>query len=229
VFDVDGTLVDSERDGHRVAFNEAFAAGGLPYRWDVAEYGRLLAITGGRRRIAAYLRERGHADDEAADLAARLHKDKTSRMRNFILDGLIGPRPGVTELLDALGAAGIPLAVATTGTRDWAEPLVDRLFGLDRFAVVLTGTEVTALKPDPAVYTEALRRLDVPARQALAVEDSANGLRSAVAAGLPCLVVTNDYTAGSDFTGAAAVYDGFEACLADPASPVWSGPRQPAR
>ncbi|MBO0819237.1 MAG: HAD-IA family hydrolase [Nocardiopsaceae bacterium] len=225
VFDVDGTLVDSERDGHRVAFNAAFEAGGLPYRWDVPTYGRLLAITGGRRRIAAFLRERGHDDSEAADLAARLHQDKTSRMRDFILNGLIGPRPGVTRLLDELGAAGIPLAVATTGTRDWAEPLVDRLFGLDRFAVVLTGTEVTALKPDPAVYTEAVRRLDVPPKLALAVEDSANGLRSATAAGLPCVVVTNGYTAEQDFTGAAAVYDGFEPCLADRSGPVWSGPR----
>lgn len=228
VFDVDGTLVDSERDGHRVCFNAAFAAAGLPYRWDVPEYGRLLAITGGRRRIAAYLREQGHDADEALEMATRLHKDKTSRMRDFVTEGEISPRPGVRELLDALGQAGITLAVATTGTRDWAEPLLRRLFPDEPFSLVLTGSEVTELKPDPAVYTEALRRLEVPADRALAVEDSGNGLRSALGAGMPCVVVTNDYTAGTDFTGAAAVYDGFGACLEDRSGPVWSGPRPPA-
>src|SRR5581483_4513555 len=77
IFDVDGTLADTERDGHRVAFNEAFAAAGLSYRWDVAEYGELLATTGGRRRIERYLRSRQHSPDEVAALAAKLHKDKT--------------------------------------------------------------------------------------------------------------------------------------------------------
>lgn len=225
VFDVDGTLVDSERDGHRVCFNASFAAFGLPYRWDVATYGRLLAITGGRRRIATFLQSQGHAAPEALDLATRLHKDKTSRMRDFVTEGTISPRPGVRQLLADLREAGVRLAVATTGTREWAEPLLRRLFGDEMFTLVLTGTEVPELKPDPAVYTEALRRLDVPAERALAVEDSRNGLRSALAAGMPCVVVTNEYTAGSDFTGAAAVYDSFEACRADRSGPLWSGPR----
>lgn len=227
VFDVDGTLVDSERDGHRVAFNAAFAAHGLPYRWGVAEYGRLLSVTGGRRRLAAFLRTQGHADEEAAALAARLHSDKTRRMRAFVGQGMIGPRPGVREVLTRLRTDGVTLAVATTGTRDWVEPLLRRLFGDGLFSVMLTGTEVTALKPDPAVYTEALRLLNVPADRTLAVEDSANGLRAARAAGLPCLVVTNGYTADADFTGAAAVYDGFASCLADRAGPLWHGPRLP--
>jgi HAD superfamily hydrolase (TIGR01509 family) len=226
VFDVDGTLVDSEPGGHRVAFNAAFAASGLPYRWGVAEYGRLLAITGGRRRLAAYLEGRGYSRLEAAALAARLHRDKTSRMREFIGRGAIRPRPGVPELLRELSAAGVTLAVATTGARDWVEPLLEQLFGGDMFALTLTGTEVRALKPDPAVYTEALRRLAVPAERALAVEDSANGLRAALAAGLRCVVVTNDYTSGQEFSGAAAVYPGFGACLADRSGPLLGGVSQ---
>jgi HAD superfamily hydrolase (TIGR01509 family) len=219
IFDVDGTLVDSERDGHRVAFNAAFTASGLPYHWDVAGYGRLLEVTGGRRRLAAFLEGQGHDAGTAASLAARLHRDKTGRMRELVARGAIAPRPGVGELLSELASAGVKLAVATTGTREWVEPLLTRLFG-DLFTVVVTGCDVPALKPDPAAYTEALARLGVPAGSALAVEDSSNGLRAAVAAGLACVVVTNEYTRGQDFSGAAAVYPGFASCLADNAGPL---------
>lgn len=220
VFDVDGTLVDSERDGHRVAFNAAFAACGLPYRWGVVEYGQWLTITGGRRRLTAFLESEGYAARDASALAARLHRDKTFRMREFVRYGMINPRPGVRELLERLRSAGVTLAVATTGSREWAEPLLNRLFGPGLFSVMLTGTEVPELKPDPAVYAEVLRRLSVPPERALAVEDSVNGLKSARAAGMPCVVVTNDYTEGYAFSGAAAVYDSFETCLADRAGPL---------
>jgi HAD superfamily hydrolase (TIGR01509 family) len=225
VFDVDGTLADSERDGHRVAFNAAFAAHGLPYHWDVDEYGQLLGVTGGRRRLAGFLEDRGYDAPAAAALAARLHRDKTVRMREFAGRGAIAPRPGVRELLGELTSAGVTLAVATTGTREWVEPLLTGLFGADLFAVVVTGSDVPALKPDPAAYTEALRGLGVPAARALAVEDSANGLHAAVAAGLGCVVVTNEYTRDQDFGGAAAVYPGFAECLADAGGPLLSGVR----
>jgi len=220
VFDVDGTLVDSERDGHRVAFNAAFAAQGLPYRWDAAEYGRLLTVTGGRRRLAAFLEGRGYDAHRAATLAARLHGEKTERMRRLVDRGEISPRPGVRDLLDELATAGVTLAVATTGTREWVEPLLSGLFGSDLFAVVVTGSEIPALKPDPAVYTEVLGRLGVPADRALAVEDSSNGLRAALGAGLKCVVVTNEYTHDQDFSGAAAVYPEFASCRADQGGPL---------
>jgi HAD superfamily hydrolase (TIGR01509 family) len=147
-------------------------------------------------------------------------------MREFVRHGMINPRPGVRELLDRLRSAGVTLAVATTGSREWAEPLLDRLFGPRMFSVMLTGSEVPELKPDPAVYKEALHRLNVAPDRAVAVEDSANGLKAARGAGMPCVVVTNDYTADSNFSGAAAVYDGFESCLADRSGVLWRG--QPA-
>lgn len=225
IFDVDGTLVDSERDGHRLGFNAAFAAHGLPYRWDVAEYGELLAITGGRRRIAAYLKGHGYDEAEAGALAAELHRDKTEWMRDFVSGGGIAARPGVRELLEDLVAGGVTLAVATTGTRDWVEPLLANLFGTDLFELVVTGSEIRTLKPDPAVYHEALAKLSVPAERAVAVEDSSNGLRAALGAGLDCVVVTNDYTRRQDFTGAVAIYPGFAAWRADRANPLLAGVR----
>lgn len=209
VFDVDGTLVDSERHGHRVAFNDAFTAFELPYIWDEATYGRLLAITGGQRRLSTYLTERGHAADEADRLAAALHQHKTERFRHLCEQGRIPARPGVVELLDDLAAAGIPVGVATTGTREWVAPLLDRLFGLDRFAFVLTGTGVPRRKPASDVYDAARQQLDHPRRAAVAIEDSANGLIAAHAAGLPCLIAVNDYTRDEEFAGADLVTDGF--------------------
>lgn len=209
LFDVDGTLVDSERHGHRVAFNDAFAKLGLPYRWDEETYGQLLAITGGRRRLAHYLREQGHDADEADDLAVRLHADKTELFSAACQRGAVPARPGVTRLLDELAAADATVGIVTTGSRGWVEPLLDNLFGLDRFALTLTGDEIDDRKPSPAIYHAALEALGVPAREVVAVEDSRNGLESALAADVPCLLVVNDYTREEDPSGAELVVDGF--------------------
>ncbi len=211
IFDVDGTLADSERDGHRVAFNLAFEELDLPYRWDVEPYGRLLAITGGQRRIQSYLEGQGVGEDERAALAPRLHARKTELFQELVAGGKVGARPGATELVDELDQAGVRLAVATTGSRAWVEPLLERLFGPDRFSPVITGDEAPERKPDPSAYLLALEELGLPAPEALAVEDSANGLRAAHDAHLACIVVVNDYTADDDFDGAELVVDSFEA------------------
>jgi HAD superfamily hydrolase (TIGR01509 family) len=209
IFDVDGTLADTERDGHRPAFNAAFAEHGLDVEWGVAEYGRLLAITGGRRRIAADLRDRGMGG-EADVLAARVHATKTALFTERVTSGAIVARPGLPELVADLTATGVRLAVATTGRRSWVEPLLDRLLGAYPIEVVVTGDDVAELKPDPEVYQRALAGLGLPACDALAVEDSPVGLRAATAAGLATVVVTNGYTAGPSFPGAAAVLPGYD-------------------
>ena len=208
VFDVDGTLVDSERHGHRVAFNLAFEEFGLPYRWDEGEYGRLLRTTGGRRRIEGYLAARG-VGDERADLAAALHERKTAIMTGLIEEGRIAARPGVTRLLAELAAAGSVLAVATTGSRSWVERVLARSTPDAAFAVVVTGTDVQARKPDPEAFVRAVDQLGLPAADVVAVEDSAEGLESALGAGLRCAVVVNGYTEDHDLAGADLVLDGF--------------------
>jgi HAD superfamily hydrolase (TIGR01509 family) len=238
VFDVDGTLVDSERDGHRVAFNVAFAAADLPYRWDEVTYGDLLQITGGRRRLAAYLERQGVPAGESEKLAGRLHRVKTEVFVEMVGAGEIEPRPGVWELLRDLERAGARLAVATTGSPDWVHSLLARRFGDVDFEVVVTRRESPVLKPEPDAYRVALEQLGLPGGPAVAVEDSQNGLVAARRAGMPCVIVANPYTAGQLFERAALVLDDFRtldaATLRGLAERRWSrgrpaAPRAPRR
>jgi HAD superfamily hydrolase (TIGR01509 family) len=209
VFDVDGTLVDSERDGHRVAFNRAFEEAGLPDRWDVELYGELLETTGGDRRIKAYFEGRGMPADESAELARRLHPRKTEIFAAMARNGDFEPRPGVLELIGELEDAGVRLAVATTGTGAWVHPMLENLFGPGRFEVVVTADEAPVRKPDPSAHLLAVERLGLAAAQAPTIEDSLNGLQAAKAAGLACVIVVNDYTREQDFEAADLILDSF--------------------
>ena len=215
IFDVDGTLVDSERDGHRVAFNLAFEAAGLADRWDVRTYGKLLEITGGERRLHHYLLQAHSGLPESVDppeftaLAAELHRSKTRFFTDMIRASSIPPRRGVVRLLDELGDEGVALGIATTGSAEWVRPLIDGLFGEDRFATVVTGDDVGSRKPDPDAYLLALGNLGVPAGAAVAVEDSGPGLTSARRAELACVVVANSYTKLPDVCEADVLLDGF--------------------
>ena len=223
LFDVDGTLVESERDGHRVAFNEAFAEAGLPDRWDVPHYRELLAVTGGEARLLHYFATTWGAADAApvpdADwpaLAKRLHRVKTERFQAMVLAGRIPLRAGVRRLVDELTSAGIRLGVVTTGSPEWVEPLLAGHFGPGRFAVVVTGREVPILEPDPSAYLLALARLEADPEAVLAVEDSGPGLAAATAAGIACVVTGNDETRFEEVTSAPLVLEG----LGEPDSPA---------
>lgn len=224
MFDVDGTLVDSERDGHRVAFNKAFEQAGLPDRWDVGTYGALLRVTGGGRRLTHWFEGQGRTPEQARELAIPLHRRKTEIMRGLVESGRISARPGVLRLLDELDEAGVAMHVATTGTRAWVEPLLDRVFG-PRFRTMVTGTEVTELKPSPAVYLRVLELTGCAAERTVAVEDSANGVRAAVGAGLRCVAAYNDYTQADDLAGATLVTGGMDA----PELVAWFRDRMPER
>ena len=209
ILDVDGTLVDSERHGHRVAFNLAFEEFDLPYRWDEDEYGELLRITGGQRRLHHYLSEQGMDEDERSGLVPELHGRKSEILRDLIDDGKLEPRPGAVRLLRELQERGCALAVATTGSRSWVEHLLERLLADVHWQVVVTGDDVEERKPDPEAFTLALDRLGVGAERSVVVEDSAEGVEAARAARLACAVVVNGYTVDHDLDEAELVLDGF--------------------
>ena len=201
LWDVDGTLADTERDGHRVAFNMAFAEAGLERRWDEVTYGKLLSVTGGKERMR-YDIELGGMPALSDEEIARLHARKTILYQQLIADGKIPLRPGVRRLLEAAYAESITLGVATTTTPAALEVLIEHGLGVewfDRFAVLAAGDIVPAKKPAPDIYDYALEQLQMDASEALAIEDSGHGLRAAKSAGLKCVVAINGYTVGQEY------------------------------
>lgn len=207
LWDVDGTLADTERDGHRVAFNMAFAEAGMERRWDVPTYGELLQVTGGKERMSFDIQRGGMPDISDAKIAA-LHGRKTMMYQQLIAEGRIPLRPGVRRLLEAAFTDGILLGVATTTTPAALDALIKHSLGqewFERFAVLAAGDIVPAKKPAPDIYEYAMQQLGVHADQTLALEDSGNGWLAAQAAGLRCVVTINDYTRTQNFTGADLV------------------------
>jgi HAD superfamily hydrolase (TIGR01509 family) len=209
IFDVDGTLADTERDGHRPAFNAAFAEAGLDWHWSVELYGELLAVTGGKERMRHYLAQyrpefevdrQAYADVDA--LIAHLHRRKTEHYVALL---------GVLRLLREARAAGVRLAIATTTTPENVTALLESgpEPGLvDGFEVIAAGDVVREKKPAPDIFELALAQLNLPASACVAIEDSENGVRSALGAGLEALLVTtSSYTETQDFSGATLVVD----------------------
>lgn len=225
IFDVDGTLADTERDGHRVAFNAAFDEFGVNWHWDVETYGELLAITGGKERMRHFYEHYPDAwnifDDfklRLDELIPELHKAKTRHYTELLATGAIPLRPGVERLLNEARESGLRLAIATTTTPENVTGLLEHTLGcesIDWFEVIAAGDIVPAKKPAPDIYDYALREMHIDADACLAFEDSGNGIRSSQGASLATVVTINDYTRDHDFSGAALILDH----MGDPGQP----------
>jgi HAD superfamily hydrolase (TIGR01509 family) len=211
LWDVDGTLAETERDGHRIAFNRAFEACGLPWRWDVGRYGELLRITGGRERLLHDMATRADAPPllgERLALAARLHRCKNGCYAELVASGGIALRAGVAELIRECRDSGTRLAIATTTSRANVQALLAQQLGpqaIGWFDAVLCGEDVQRKKPDPEVYRLALGRLGLTGPQTLAIEDSPGGVAAAREAGVPVVVTRSMYFAGDSVEGAIAI------------------------
>lgn len=242
LFDVDGTLADTERDGHRVAFNRAFEEAGVGWFWDETRYGELLRVTGGKERIRLFISEDWPELLREPDIDRRikaLHAAKTRHYLSLLEAGAIPLRPGVRRLLKEARAAGLRLAIATTTTPENVTTLLRTALGesergesgrvesgrgdsrlggsgTDWFEVIAAGDVVPAKKPAPDIFELALSELGLQAAQCIALEDSENGLQASLGAGIPTVVTTNSYTKDQEFTGALAVLDGF----GEPGNPV---------
>lgn len=210
VFDVDGTLSETE-ELHRRAFNETFAAFGLPWIWDRSLFRHLYKVTGSKERIAHFIRAHGGAlpiGELEREFIARLHREKTERYLALINSGAAVLRPGIERLVDEALSAGVRLAIATAASAPNVNALLRASFGArgpKLFEATIAGDMVERKKPAPDSFVAALTVLGAPANVCLAIEDSDSGLHSASAAGMPVLITPSDYTDNQDFSGALAV------------------------
>jgi beta-phosphoglucomutase-like phosphatase (HAD superfamily) len=207
LLDFDGTIAETERFGHRVAYNRAFAELGLGWTWDEALYGELLRVAGGKERLRAYI-ERRHPhlleDGSASSLVPRIH---AAKIRHFAgLAPTVPLRHGVLRLLREANDAGISIVIATTAAKPGVEAVLAQEPALAGLVTLIAASDVVERKkPAPDVYLWALQRLGLSADDCVAVEDSEVGLRAALGAGLATVVTVSDYTALDDFTGARTV------------------------
>lgn len=212
IFDVDGTLADTE-SVHLDAFNHAFREEGFDWHWDVPLYTQLLETSGGKERILSYWRsvqpDLKELDGGAVQATvARLHEIKTAYYENAVNSGAVSLRPGVLALMNEARAQGLQLAIATTTSPVNIAALLRSAIGLDwrtHFLAVGDASNAPLKKPHPQVYQKVLGDMGMQAMQCVAFEDSANGLKAATAAGLPTVITPNSYTAHHDFTGALRV------------------------
>ena len=215
IFDCDGVLADTEREGHLPAFNRTFEEFGLPVRWSDSEYGRKLLIGGGKERMATLFEDSELVEsaglptdaEDQRELLLDWHRRKTAIYREMVEEGLLPPRPGVARLVEEAADAGWQLAVASTSAEESVRAVLERAVGASRASdfAVFAGDVVPAKKPDPAIYELTLQAIGVEAEDAVVVEDSRNGLLAAVGAGLPCLVTVSSYTGEEDHSEAQLV------------------------
>lgn len=212
IFDCDGVLADTERDGHLVAFNLMFQELGLPFYWDDAEYAHLVRIGGGKERLKSVVTDAvvaryAEPGESADDMVARWHQVKSRYFQDLVRAGKISARPGIKRLINEALAAGLKVAVASTSAEASVRAVLESAVGegVATRVRIFAGDIVKRKKPAPDIYFEALRGLGVSANFAVAVEDSGQGCAAAAGAQIPVIVTVSSFTGGDDFTGAAAV------------------------
>ena len=211
IFDVDGTLANTERDGHRPAFNAAFAEVGLPWHWDESFYGTLLVTGGGMERLRFYAEHfdpATRARPDLDELLQRVHDIKSRNYQRLLAAGAIPLRADIGQLICDARTDGVRLAIASSSKQENVVGLLRANLGPNAdswFDAIASGRVAAAKKPSPDVYLWALRELNLPPRDCLAVEDSAHGLAASLAAGIPTVITRSDYTMNQDFDGARMV------------------------
>jgi HAD superfamily hydrolase (TIGR01509 family) len=208
-FDQDGVIIDTEKDGHRVAFNEGFKAFGFDFQWSVAKYHELLQIAGGKERMRHYFKEEGLFTDKSPEdldtFIKDLHKKKTEIFISLIESGKLPLRSGIKRFMQEGLQKGLKLGVCTTANERSANAITRGILGDIDFSFVLAGDMVKKKKPDPEIYLSGLEKIGLKPEECLVVEDSHVGIKAARSAGIRVLATTNVYTADEDLSAASIV------------------------
>jgi HAD superfamily hydrolase (TIGR01509 family) len=215
-FDQDGVVIDTEKDGHRVAFNETFKEFGYEFQWNVEKYHELLQISGGKERMRHYFQTEGVFSDlnknEEDELIKKLHKTKTEIFIKLIESGKLPLRPGIKRLMKEAMGIGIILGICTTANERAANSIAMGMLKEIKFEFVLAGDVVSRKKPDPEIYLLALEKTGLKPEECIVVEDSRNGVLAAKETGMHIIATTNIYTEREDLSEADIIVT----CLGDP-------------
>jgi len=216
LFDQDGVIIDTERDGHRVSFNLTFKEFGFTDEWSVEYYHELLQIAGGKERMKHHWKTRGFSkpltEEEIDNLVKEMHKRKTALFVELIETGKLPLRPGIHRFMKEAMDAGIKIGVCTTSNEQAAKAITEKILSDIKFELVLAGDVVKNKKPDPEIYNLALTKLGLKPDEAMVVEDSKNGVKASKAAGIKTIVTTNSYTENEDVEAGDIIVS----CLGDP-------------
>jgi HAD superfamily hydrolase (TIGR01509 family) len=207
IFDVDGTIANSERWGHLPACNEAFKILSLPLEWDWPTFKQLLAIPGNANRVRYELTRMN--DYSTTDINAYVDAFVPIKKELYITKYLkqVELRSGIRDFIKAIISAGTRLAIVSTSYETQInELLLAKLPEFKSYFMPILGKE-SGMKTgeEGMLYEKCLAELELPAEKCLVIEDSASGFEAASKAGIPVAVFYNDYTEHEDFTGAALV------------------------
>lgn len=208
-FDQDGVIIDTEKDGHRVAFNKTFKEFGYEFAWSVEKYHQLLQISGGKERMRHYFEEvrmfTGLTEEELAISLFEHHKRKTEIFIQLIESGKLPLRAGIKRLMLEARDKGLTLGVCTTANERSANAIAKGMLSEIDFEFILAGDVVKKKKPDPEIYRLALQKTGFAKEECIVVEDSRYGVLSAKGAGLQCIATTSIYTENEDLSDAEIV------------------------
>ena len=228
LFDCDGVLAETERDGHRVAYNQAMAELNVPGEWSAEEYAEMVLVSGGKERLKYYFGkypERFPADRFGAEIIQQLYLKKTEIFKNMANQGAMPPRSGIARLITEAHKAGILLFVCSTSHKESVSALIRRNYGedcLNWFTELFCGDVVAKKKPAPDIYILVRDKYKLDPKRCVVIEDSRNGLLAAKGAGMCCLVTQSFYTTEEDFSEADMVVS----CLGDPGGEKSSGTKE---
>ncbi len=202
IFDVDGTLVETE-DLHRAAFNSTFKKWSLDWYWDKDMYKELLKVSGGKDRLVHYQNlvkpNRKYLNKQTI---IQIHKEKTLAYGQSLTTSELFLRPGVAEFIKQAQTKNIKLAIATATSKTTVDSLIKHIWKVPTekiFNAVATSDEIIRNKPSPEVYKLVLKKLRIKPKHCIAIEDSLNGLKSAKGADLRTIITPSSYTKNDNF------------------------------
>jgi len=208
-FDMDGTIIDTEKDGHRVAFNEAFAQLGIKAEWSIERYHQLLQIAGGKERMKYFFQNDGKEllpkGNSLDEVVQQLHLLKTEIFISLIEGGKLPLRPGIKRIMLEANDRGILIGICSTSNEKAVKAIVNALLAEIKIDLILAGDVVRNKKPNPEIYLSALQKTGLSAKEVLIIEDSENGVIAGKEAGIKVLVTVNQYTKNENLTRADAV------------------------